>query len=100
MFMKKRVVFSILWLLVLACSFAQTKVQNTLTEHLANPIGVETTQPRFSWQLASDKRNVLQTAYEIRVSSAASLASAKNLIWNTGKVGSDSSINVSYKGNA
>ena len=67
--MKKRVVFSFLWLLVMASGFAQTKVQNLLVEHSANPIGVETTQPRFNWQLLSDKRNVLQTTYEIRVGS-------------------------------
>src|SRR4051812_21362148 len=101
MFMKKRVVFSFLWLLVMASGFAQTKVQNLLTEHLVNPIGVETTQPRFNWQLLSDKRNVLQTAYEVHVGSDAStLASANNLVWNSGKVSSDSSINVSYKGTA
>src|SRR5438128_1685777 len=99
MFMKKRVLFSFLWLLVMASAFAQTKVQNLLVEHLANPIGVETTQPRFNWQLLSDKRNVLQTAYEIRVgSNPSSLASNKDLVWSSGRVSSDSSINVSYKG--
>ncbi|MBD0285572.1 MAG: family 78 glycoside hydrolase catalytic domain, partial [Flavisolibacter sp.] len=82
-----------------ATTFAQTKVQNVLTEHLVNPIGLETTQPRFSWQLLSDKRNVMQAAYEIRVSSnLSSLASKKDVVWNSGKISSDSSINVSYKG--
>src|SRR3954447_3627517 len=99
MFMKKRVVYSFLWLLVMASGFAQTKVQNLLVEHLTNPIGVETTQPRFNWQLLSDKRNVLQKTYEIRVGSdPSSLASNKDLVWNSGKVSSDSSINVFYKG--
>ena len=79
--------------------FGQLKVQNTLTEHLVNPVGIETVQPRFSWQLQSGKRNVLQTAYEIRVGSdATSLSSTKDLVWNSGKVSSDSSVFVSYKG--
>ena len=35
-------------LLLSLTSFAQTKVQNTLTAHLVNPIGIETTQSRCS----------------------------------------------------
>ncbi|HWJ27501.1 MAG TPA: hypothetical protein VNS32_13230, partial [Flavisolibacter sp.] len=64
-----------------------------------NPIGMDIRQPRFGWQLTSDKRNVLQTAYEIRVSDNESgLKSGKEIVWNSGKIASDSSVNVSYKG--
>ncbi|MEO6733831.1 MAG: family 78 glycoside hydrolase catalytic domain [Ferruginibacter sp.] len=95
----KKIFFVSVAVFISAIAFAQTKVQNALTEHLINPMGVETAQPRFSWQLASDKRNVLQAAYEINVgSNASSLASKKGLFWHSGKVSSDSSINVSYKG--
>ena len=45
----------------------QVTVQNPLCENLSNPIGLDIRQPRFSWQLISDKRNVMQSAYEIRV---------------------------------
>ncbi|WPV02020.1 family 78 glycoside hydrolase catalytic domain [Mucilaginibacter sp. cycad4] len=70
-----------------------------LIEHMANPIGVATVKPRFSWQLVSDKRNLLQTAYEIRVANDSSaLFLGKALVWNSGRVFSDSSINVSFKG--
>ena len=95
----ERIFFAFIAVFLGTKTFAQTKVQNTLIEHLVNPIAIGTTGPRFSWQLLSDKRNVLQTAYEIRVGSNASfLASNKNLVWNSGKVSSDSSINVTYKG--
>src|ERR1044071_3875688 len=95
----KKIFFAFIVIFLGTTTFAQTKVQNVLTEHLVNPIGVETTQPRFSWQLVSDKRNILQTAYEIRLGSDASfLALNKNLVWNSGKISSDSSINVTYKG--
>ena len=95
----KKVFFVSISVFLSVIAFAQTKVQYTLTEHLVNPMGIETPQPRFSWQLQSEKRNVLQTAYEIRVGSdATSLASNKDLVWNSGKVAFDSSINVSYKG--
>jgi alpha-L-rhamnosidase len=80
-------------------SFEQVKVTNLLCENLSNPLSIDLTQPRFSWQLVSDKRNVIQTAYEIQISeNAPSLAKNKNLVWNSGKVNSDSSVHVVYKG--
>jgi alpha-L-rhamnosidase len=73
--------------------------QNLLVENRENPIGVDVLQPRFSWQLISDKRNVIQTAYEIRVANnMPDLLNNKNIIWSSGKVSSDSSVHVSYKG--
>lgn len=79
--------------------FGQVRVQSAQTENRQNPIGLETTQPRFSWQLASSKRNVQQTAYEVRVgNNAAALNTGKNLVWSSGKISSDSSVLVSYKG--
>ena len=73
--------------------------QNLLVENKVNPIGIDVTSPRFSWQLVSDKRNVMQTAYEIRVSdNLRDLVKNKNIIWSSGKVFSDSSVHVSYKG--
>jgi alpha-L-rhamnosidase len=97
--MMERIFFVFIAVFLGTTTFAQTKVQNTLTEHLVNPIAIGTTVPRFSWQLQSDRRNVLQTAFEIRVSSnPSSFSSTKDLVWNSGKVSSDSSINVAYKG--
>src|SRR4029079_16031485 len=73
-------------------AMAQVHVSNLLCENHSNPIGLDVTQPRLSWQLVSDKRNVTQTAYEIRVTSA------KSTTWNSGKINSDSSVHVAYKG--
>jgi len=74
--------------------------QSLLVENKVNPIGIDVIAPRFTWQLTSGKRNVMQTAYEIRVSDNFSdLLKNKNVIWNSGKVLSDSSVHVSYKGN-
>ena len=74
--------------------------QNLLVENKSNPIGIDVKAPGFSWQLISGKRNVMQTAYEIRVGdNLRDLLKNKNIIWNSGKVLSDSSVHVSYKGN-
>ena len=73
--------------------------QNLLIENKTNPIGVDAKNPRFSWQIISDKRNVMQSAYEIRVSdNLPDLLKNKNIFWSSGKVFSDSSVHVSYKG--
>ncbi|HEY3403813.1 MAG TPA: family 78 glycoside hydrolase catalytic domain, partial [Ohtaekwangia sp.] len=74
---------------------AQVKIQNLRTENLINPIGLDITKLRFSWQLVSDKRNVMQSAYEVKVSESADL---KNVLWTSGKVLSDQSVHVPYTG--
>lgn len=96
--MKNLTAFLSLFMLTLA-SFAQVTVQNLQCEGLANPLGIGVTQPRLSWQLASARRNVVQTAYEIHVSlDAAGLGKAG--VWNSGKVTSDQSVFVNYGGPA
>ncbi|HWH62816.1 MAG TPA: family 78 glycoside hydrolase catalytic domain, partial [Ginsengibacter sp.] len=73
--------------------------QNLLVENKTNPVGVDAKNPRFSWQIISDKRNVMQGAYEIRISDNPSdLLKNKNIFWSSGKVFSDSSVHVAYKG--
>lgn len=78
---------------------AQVKVVDPRVENLINPIGMDIGQPRFGWKLEADRRNVLQTAYEIRVATSAALVSSgKKLSWTSGKVMSDASIWVPYTG--
>ncbi len=72
--------------------FAQVKIQNPLTENLENPIGLDIKQPRFNWQLVGNKRNITQTAYEIKV------ITGKSVVWNPGKVESSQSVQVAYNG--
>lgn len=71
---------------------AQVKVQNLLTENQASPLGLDISQPRFSWQLTSDQRNISQTAFEIKV------MNGKETAWSSGKISSDRSVQVAYAG--
>ncbi len=66
--MKKFYSLSFLLQLICIISFSQVKIDNLRTENLINPIGVDAAAPVFSWQLISAKRNVMQSAYEIKVS--------------------------------
>ena len=75
--------------------FAQLKVDHLLTEDLPDPLSIDAPTPRFSWQLiAGNQRDVMQTAYEINVSDG------KHKVWGSGKVMSDQSVYVDYKGEA
>jgi len=80
---------------------AKVTVKNLRLEMKENPVGINVLQPRFSWQISSDKSNLMQVSYQIQVStSAKDLASGKNLYWSSGNVKSDHSILVPYKGKA
>jgi alpha-L-rhamnosidase len=58
-------------------------------------------KPRFSWQMLCDEQNAMQRAYEIRVAeSVENLNKKSQLIWASGKVESDKSVNVEYGGPA
>jgi alpha-L-rhamnosidase len=81
-------------LLISPIADAQVTPANLLTENLVNPVGLDALNPRFSWQLVAEMRNVSQSAYEIKVTSG------KKVIWNTGKVISDQSVQVSFAGPA
>ncbi|MGC4038300.1 MAG: glycoside hydrolase family 78 protein [Chitinophagaceae bacterium] len=90
--MKKIFVAAII--LLNSIAFGQVKVESLLTENLSNPIGIDVKQPRFSWQLSSAKRNITQTAYEIK------LNDGKTPFWNSGRINTDQSVHVKYNGPA
>ena len=97
----KKYVGIIILQLISVFSFSQIKVKQLLCENLTNPIGIDIQQPRFSWQLTSDKRNVIQAAYEIRVgSNMALLVKGKNSLWSSSKIASQQSVYVPYTGSA
>ncbi len=63
------------------------------------PSGIETLSPALAWQITSDGRDVLQTAYRILVASdPKQLEADKGDVWDSGKVSSDNSIQVFYEG--
>ncbi|MCZ4224825.1 family 78 glycoside hydrolase catalytic domain [Pedobacter rhodius] len=96
--MKKTLITFILTCL-LTQLFAQVAVTGLKCEYRDNPLGIETLNPRLSWQLTSQNQNVVQTAYRILVSDNP-LSLSKNLgnVWDTKKVISDASIQIKYNG--
>jgi alpha-L-rhamnosidase len=76
-------------------------VANLRCMYSQNPLGVDTRKPSLSWELKSNQRNVLQTAYRVLVADD-SLLLKKNTgnIWDSKKVSSAASIQVQYSGKA
>jgi alpha-L-rhamnosidase len=75
-------------------------VTNLRCEYLSNPLGIEETKPRLSWQLGSAQRGQKQKAYRIlAASSPEKLSEDIGDLWDSGKVDSDQSLAVIYAGN-
>ena len=61
-------------------------------ESLKDPLGIDAAKPRLSWVLASETSGQKQTAYQIEV------RRDKAVIWDSGKIVSEQSVQVEYAG--
>ena len=80
---------------------AQPTPVHLLCENLPDPIAIDASQPRLSWQLEAfatakkAERGIFQSAYEIRVVGDDASGGA---VWSSGRVASDQSVHVLYAG--
>lgn len=65
-------------------------------EYLVNPLGIDILQPRFFWKNSHPERGQKQIAFQLIVSSSAE--ADKGDLWDSGKVNTDSSIQIVYGG--
>jgi len=66
--------------------------------HASNPISVDCDRPCFSWKLASNQKNTMQTAYRIQVLRES--PREKTLVWDSGLVVSEQNLYIPYDGEA
>lgn len=80
--------------------FAQELSVNGLrTEYRKNPMGIDAPEPRLSWKITSSRRNVMQSAYQVRVGTdSVGLSAGRAVVWDTGNQKSDASVFVRYGG--
>lgn len=81
------------------------EITKLYTEYQEHPIGLDEAVPRFSWELASEQTNVLQSAYRARVKRDEKDENGENaeknaLVWDSGKVASNRSLGIAYDGSA
>jgi len=99
----KKILFIILLCLSIGSCNQKTQyhliVKNLTCEYTHNPSGIETLSPALGWQIESDGRNALQTAYRILVAdNPEHLTAGERNCWDSGKVRSDNSLQVFYNG--
>lgn len=66
---------------------------------MKDPLGVDSTPPRLSWQLRGTGRSERQSAWQVIVaSSTEALAQDRGDLWDSGRVGSDAQLWIPYGG--
>jgi alpha-L-rhamnosidase len=84
-----------------ASAFEGNAPDHLQCEGMQEPLGIDITHPRFSWQVRDLRRDARQAAYEIQVaSSAEGLAQDRADVWDSGRVESKQPVNVPYSGPA
>ena len=68
------------------------KLYDLQTEYRNCPLGIDVTQPGFSWKLSSSQNNTVQKSYRVTV------AEGEDTLWDSGVVESDRSLYVIYEG--
>src|ERR1700690_2388517 len=84
-----------------AAAFDGNAPSHLQCEGMAEPLGIDVAHPRLSWQLRDSRRGARQAAYQVRVaSSPEALVHDRADVWDSGRVESDQSVNVSFSGPA
>ncbi|MDO5422354.1 MAG: family 78 glycoside hydrolase catalytic domain [Eubacteriales bacterium] len=73
-----------------------TELKNLRVCNTLSPLAVEDPTPVFSWAMSSDQKGQKQTAYQILVKNEVT----QETLWNTGKIESARSTDISYEGTA
>ncbi len=68
-------------------------------EHKTNPIGIDVLKPRLSWKITGKDRNILQSAYALRVATDDEF-SKNSIFWESEKMESGVSVLRTYAGPA
>src|SRR5450830_1516880 len=67
-------------------------------EHLENPLGLDETRPRLSWQIADSRPGARQTAYQVAAAGRPDLLDQKPDLWDSGKVTGDQCLDIIWNG--
>ena len=65
---------------------AVTVLKNLQVEYQTNPLGIDVSQPRFNWQMESDRYGACGQAYRLWVADSPEQLAAGRYIYDSGKV--------------
>ena len=99
--MEPKRLFTLVLILVCTVRVSSAVPVHLRCEYLQNPLGIDVPAPNLSWQSDNTERNWKQASYEVLVaSSKALLQSGQADVWDSGKIDSDESVGIAYKGPA
>lgn len=97
--MKKNLIILLLMILPLRAIAGGISLYDLRVEGLTCPLGIDVDVPRFSWKTKSDRKNTIQTGYEILVASTKEkLDAGEGDLWHSGLVASDAQLWIPYGG--
>jgi alpha-L-rhamnosidase len=67
-------------------------------EYRLNPLGLDETKPRLSWQLNDTRQGAHQTAYHLTAATSRQRLESKPDLWDTGRVKTDQCLDIVYAG--
>ncbi len=77
------------------------KIVGMQTDHMTDPIGIDSQPPVFSWKLeAPETRGQKQTAYRIQVADSKENLNSGKTVWDSSFVASDETLDIPYAGTA
>lgn len=83
-----------------AVGATEAKAIDLQCEFESQPTGLHNKAPRLSWKMDDPRSGAKQTARLIEVAESPEALEKGDLVWSSGKVSDDNSLNISYKGPA
>lgn len=98
--MKRFAILLIILALFQGCNpIEKTEVYHLSCDYFTKPAGIENGSPKLGWMIRSQDYGVTQSAYRILVADDPKLlAKGSGNIWDSGKITSEESIQVPYRG--
>src|SRR5688572_8232556 len=101
MIMQRFLFLSYLLMLFGTAEAQQAGFKQLFCEYRTNPVGIDVAAPSFGWQILSQQRGYMQSAFHIQVAEDAEQLINNNAgQWNSGKINSPESQLIRYKGKA
>src|ERR1700686_4433492 len=96
-----RILKNLIPLSLLASSFAAASPVQLRTDHLTNPIGIDSPKPQFAWQSDAKTPDWTQSAYQLLIATSEKnltpgKGDAKPDVWASARITSPDSVNITY----
>mgnify|MGYP000306642653 CR=1 FL=1 len=86
-------------LLLSSCSKSELNLEDLRVDYQESPLGIDSSQPHFSWKIKSKKRGVYQDSWRIIVGESLQEVSRQNgSVWDSGQINSGKTVNIAYRG--